>query len=536
MANNKTLNMNTLTFRCISVNVNSMISNFKRMALLNLIDNNNPDLVFLCETKLNQRHVLYFKDFNMVRNDRGNNARGGGTAILIKKNFKFTIIKLHKEFESLESSIIVIKLTNNAKLYIISTYASKRNNNKFITEFQAIFEELNLNSPLNYYILAGDLNARHSSWSNSSNNERGITLNNWLEDNKIEYGINIYHTLHPSYPKNGSFLDLVFADARFEFTNTTHNRIYNIPFESDHEALLFSVESKDILADILYAPEPSRPNFNKAKWEVFTKTLEEVDFNIPNDRNLTLSEIDIFLEKINNKISEALEIAILKGNNINSTDKYINKEIRQLQKEKSKLLSQIHKLNRSFNTDRQTMKYLKVLKKKIKLVRLDLRSKIEESVSKYWFKRISKINPKESKRMFPEINKIFRKQNSFVLPTLKIPTKDKSLLDETNITTNLLTKASIDAEENYLITNLNNKLDIMGAHFASINNQNQNLGSRPLNNIVEKNGNKIKNDILKDKNSESTVCVFSENNLANNPKKIDNISQTKLKLQTNLKY
>jgi hypothetical protein len=81
-------------------------------------------------------------------------------------------------------------------LYIISAYAGRKGNKFFIEELQQIFVHLNLNHHLNYYIIAGDFNARHTSWSNLKNNERGISLQNWLFNNDLEYKIKFYHSVH----------------------------------------------------------------------------------------------------------------------------------------------------------------------------------------------------------------------------------------------------------------------------------------------------------------------------------------------------
>ncbi|KOC70115.1 hypothetical protein WH47_08376 [Habropoda laboriosa] len=51
----------------------------------------------------------------------------------------------------------------NKNLYVISVYSSRtlRRTPAFIAELEKIFCKLNLNRSANYYILAGDLNARH---------------------------------------------------------------------------------------------------------------------------------------------------------------------------------------------------------------------------------------------------------------------------------------------------------------------------------------------------------------------------------------
>jgi len=75
---NHTTNQSTNKLKVLSINVNSLISNFKRLSLLETIERKNPDIITLSETKLNQRHTLFFKNYNCIHNDRPNGNRGGG--------------------------------------------------------------------------------------------------------------------------------------------------------------------------------------------------------------------------------------------------------------------------------------------------------------------------------------------------------------------------------------------------------------------------------------------------------------------------
>jgi len=57
-----TSNHSTNNLKFLSINVNSLISNFKRLSLLEIIEKKKPDIITLSETKLNQRHTLFFKN------------------------------------------------------------------------------------------------------------------------------------------------------------------------------------------------------------------------------------------------------------------------------------------------------------------------------------------------------------------------------------------------------------------------------------------------------------------------------------------
>lgn len=71
-------------YRVIVANVNSIVSNYKRIQLLNFLEKNNPDLILINETKLNKRHTLFFKNYNVVKVDR-ETGKSGCTAIIKEK-------------------------------------------------------------------------------------------------------------------------------------------------------------------------------------------------------------------------------------------------------------------------------------------------------------------------------------------------------------------------------------------------------------------------------------------------------------------
>ena len=54
------------------------------------VNTHKPDVLLLNETKLNNKHKLSFYDYNIIRKERIGSKQGGGTAVLIKKDIKFS--------------------------------------------------------------------------------------------------------------------------------------------------------------------------------------------------------------------------------------------------------------------------------------------------------------------------------------------------------------------------------------------------------------------------------------------------------------
>ena len=65
----------------------------KRASLTKLLKRHKPDVVLLCETKLNNKHKIQFRDYIFIRNDRSNAKQDEGIGILIRNNMKFKTIQ-----------------------------------------------------------------------------------------------------------------------------------------------------------------------------------------------------------------------------------------------------------------------------------------------------------------------------------------------------------------------------------------------------------------------------------------------------------
>lgn len=109
------------------------------------------------------------KDYNVISTDRLTNK--GGTATLVKRNIDYELIFTPSSRNNalLEFTIIKLKYKRN-NLFIISAYATNSNQQLFITKLNDLFEKLELSSLNNYFILAGDLNSRHTNWGDENSN------------------------------------------------------------------------------------------------------------------------------------------------------------------------------------------------------------------------------------------------------------------------------------------------------------------------------------------------------------------------------
>ncbi|KAI4485702.1 hypothetical protein M0802_012587 [Mischocyttarus mexicanus] len=144
-----------IDLKIVSLNVNFLISNYKRLALSNFLDCHNPDILMLNKTKLNDKHVLYFENYNLIRDDKIRGI-GGGTAIIVNSHHNFKKVELGVKYESLEATIIRINLLNGKVLLVAAIYARKKRHSTFINELKDVFTRLQLEALNVFYILRGD--------------------------------------------------------------------------------------------------------------------------------------------------------------------------------------------------------------------------------------------------------------------------------------------------------------------------------------------------------------------------------------------
>ncbi|KAL6255580.1 hypothetical protein P5V15_012827 [Pogonomyrmex californicus] len=115
--------------------------------------------------------------------------------------------------------------------------------------------------------------------------------------------------------------------------------------------------------------------------------------------------------------------------------------------------------------------------------------------------------------MFPQLNNIFRKKNVAEVNTLKIPINSR-ILDSVNID---VTQFEKDTNDNILINTSTDKLNVIGAHFASINNRRLENNRPQFNRLVDVEVNTFKDNIKSEWTNEVTLCIFNDDNKADNP-------------------
>ncbi|GFQ93255.1 putative RNA-directed DNA polymerase from transposon X-element [Trichonephila clavata] len=185
----------------------------------------NPDIINLQETHIQACHHLSFPNYNIYRTDR--TFRGGGTAILIKRNIPHHEVKITNP--SFELTAIQIVRPNSHPITVISAYRSPLKP-ILIQDLHSLFRNHD------YVLVAGDLNAKHHSWNpHTHQNVAGHTIRRFCDST----GFPLNAPLEPTHFHNSlrnTIRDLAICKGM------TVTEVTSIPeLSSDHNPVLFEV-------------------------------------------------------------------------------------------------------------------------------------------------------------------------------------------------------------------------------------------------------------------------------------------------------
>lgn len=532
--------------KIIALNVNSIVANYRRVNLTKFLEKHVPDIMLLSETKLNSRHVLEFQNYNLERTDREKAmATSGGTAILINNKYKYERINVQGlGFKNIEATVIKMKMRNE-NLFIISLYGvpKSRADESFDRELREMFELLELGKSENYFVIAGDMNARHTNWKSPRTNYRGERLKKWLDEESFIFKTKLLIPNEASFDRGNSYIDLALIDDRL---NHHKDHLDTLEYESDHKAIMLKIsKGRDKVLELFEVPTEYTLNYRKTNWENFRSGLKQVKERykkkngiqeetpiIPDNRNLDKEEIEKYLEDLNKLIKETIEWKVPKIKKKNSTECFLNEAIEKMQKEKSGVLTKIKKIKRKFtreqiNSNPQLSRKLNELKGQMKCIRYLIEQNVKISVNDYWKKRIEGIRTTDQ-NMFPKLNRIFRKKQKACISELKVSQDKKMNLEDSHIDTTNLMK---DSSGNFVINDPMSKLKLIGKSFEQVHKSPNIVESVRLKEIVERNMKTFKETVDKEEQTTVTITKFHENNRASKPNNRYNILVTQDYLQ-----
>lgn len=288
-------NLNILFWNCNGIQK-------KIPELQTFVHKNNIHIILLGETRSNPKFPIKISNFITYRQDRltiQNKPHAGGTAILINRNI------VHQQMHIptiLDSTSIQIQL-GDTPIQISAVYKSP-STTLLQTDLDALTEQ-------EHFLIAGDLNAKHSSWLCRKTNRDGRTL---LQHMEISNKYTICAPDSPThYPHSKAFSPDILDIALVNLPHLGYTLTNNCDLSSDHNPITMSIGDSPITA---------RPPISKKKinWRKFETELSKT-INISRQHLKNPQEIDYEIQNLTKNIQNAISNSEFIPNQTQSTPK-----------------------------------------------------------------------------------------------------------------------------------------------------------------------------------------------------------------------
>lgn len=253
-------------------NINSF--NRRQQELRQFLSQQQVDIVCLNEIRKAGDNVR-ITNYDVHYKNRAD-SNYGGVALLVHHRIKSAPI-------TVETSIETIAVNIDNKLTITAAYCHPRTS----LNTADIDRLMRLNDQV---IIAGDLNAKHDNWNNTTPNSNGELLYN----HSAEAAYSIEAPAEPTFPHSESTLDIVLV----KNCAISSPRVVE-EFESDHLPIMF-----DVLSTQVEIQTSLRLAYNKTDWHTYKKLIND-RLNISQLR--TTQDIDDEVHHLTTVIQEAMQ-------------------------------------------------------------------------------------------------------------------------------------------------------------------------------------------------------------------------------------
>ena len=301
----------------------------KRKELQNYLLENQIDILALNETFLKPKFNFHLPGYDIYKNDRLVDTKGG-VAILVKKGIIVNKEWKNEHFNVItdnEALAVVIELQNGDKVILATIYCP--NGNPSLRLFRMI------NTLSNQVIFLGDFNSKHKQFRCVKPNKSGQTLVNTSKDLKPFYVNQLEpnkHTRDDSVRGTSDILDMAFLSPGLSSRDISFS-VADDHMGSDHFNIQISLD-KPLKRNIPLA-EP-RYRFDKTDDDLLHNTLKDSLTNIGTDIT-TQDELEELAVTLCDKLMKAVDTFTPKVYSCNDPKSPISQAILDLIKEKRRL-------------------------------------------------------------------------------------------------------------------------------------------------------------------------------------------------------
>lgn len=244
----------------------------KKIELSNFLAQQTIDVGVITETRLNPATNFSLPAHIMIRLDRPN-SRGGGVAIIIKHGIRYEILP-HPKTSIIEAiGVKIHALHGDIELFAVYVPRQCVDSNGTSKLFVEDLQKLTNNRT--GFVVAGDLNARHTLWQNRKSNKNG----DLLADHLITGTCAIHFPDEPTFLSPAgitSTLDVFLSDLALSKPVTHHE------LSSDHYPVVCELDCN---------PTPvamaMRRDYHRVNWVAFSRL---VDSRLPEEADLASVE------------------------------------------------------------------------------------------------------------------------------------------------------------------------------------------------------------------------------------------------------
>lgn len=282
---------NKLNLKVLTWNANGKTHH--KLELQAILTEHNIDIAMISESHLTPTKNIKILGYKACQSNHLDNSVHVGSVILVRNSLIYSPLPQISE-TYLQASSILVSLNKYTNLIFSSTYfppGPEITTDNFNNFFKPLWK---------YFIVAGDLNAKHSSWGCFATNTRGRTLLRAMENSNIKILLPPLPTYwHSHQNRRPDILDIFIAKAPSNY-NLNVSKINDL--SSDHSPIIleFKLLPLNNLEKNLQYP-------GKIDWYIFQTIIETRTQLNPSLKSN--EDIDATIFKLTTDIHECLQSA-----------------------------------------------------------------------------------------------------------------------------------------------------------------------------------------------------------------------------------
>ncbi|KAI8122414.1 RNA-directed DNA polymerase from mobile element jockey [Lucilia cuprina] len=354
----------------------------RQIDLTNTLNSNKIDICFLQECHLRRQKKVFLNNYNFIYDNSSI-----GVAIALKNNISYKRVGID-DLSILGTFLeLQLKINNTTRKILVGSLYVKCNTtaNNLRNSLDKILLVAN---GFDLFLLGGDLNSKNQAWGDSTGNQNGNILQNWLEVHSLDI-TRICHN-NPSFPSANSFLDHYLISTSLMNNDTPNYRISSLPTFSDHFPLKLEINMN--ASDILLNNPHYYTSYKNTDWKRFQLDLT-ISSNIlmpPNNRNLENTEIEQIIVEFNESFKSAHDLHTTKVEIKNGKFLYSDK-IKNFYKIKYRWQRELKKIYHRYG-NRLSNEY-NILSKQIQLLKTIIKDLVNMEQADIFNNKLKHIKP-----------------------------------------------------------------------------------------------------------------------------------------------